>query len=92
MKCAIVIADGVKQVMFTPETENEKVALKMINADDEITVEAKSGVFYEGFNEPTKLRGYNVALCQGGYLRAYENADSLMFVLKPKVTPNTEDK
>jgi len=83
MKCAIVIADGVKQVMFTPENESEKQALKMITDDDEITVETKTGAFYSGFNDH-QLKGYNVALSQGGYLRAYEDSDSLMLVLKPK--------
>jgi hypothetical protein len=80
MKCAVVLADGVKQVMLTPETANEKMALSMIGVEDDIHVERKEGKF---FDEATS-KGYNVALCQGGYLRAYEDSDSLMLVLKEK--------
>ena len=83
MKCAVVIADGVKQIMFTPENKSEKLALSMINVDDDISVERKKGSFYDGFRDH-QARGYNVALCQSGYLRAFEDADSLMLVLKPK--------
>ena len=86
MKCAIVIADGIKQIMFTPENKNEKMALEMIRMDDNITVERKTGRFYDRYEDDNyqNVRGYNVALCQGGYLRAYDDSDSLMLVLKPK--------
>ena len=83
MKCAVVLADGAKQIMLTPENENEKMALKMITEEDDISVEYKEGRFYD---DPGKLVGYNVAFCQGGYLRAYEDADSLMLVLRKKET------
>ena len=81
MKCAVVLADGIKQIMFTPESENEKMALKMINIDDDIDIERHFGSFYD--DEKT-IKGYNVALCKGGYLRAYKDSDSLMLVLKKK--------
>lgn len=41
MKTAIIIADGIKQVMFTPENDSEKQALKMITPQDNITVEIR---------------------------------------------------
>lgn len=82
MKTAIIISDGLKQIMLTPENESEKLALKMITLDDEINLEAKSGTLYD--NAPNCAKGYVVQKCQGGYLRAYESNDSLMLVLTPK--------
>ena len=86
MKVAIVMADGVTQIMFTPENESDKQAIKYFSPEHDITMEVKPGTFYEGFRD-NQARSYNVALCQGGYLRAYENSDSLMLVLKPKAKP-----
>lgn len=80
MRCAVVLADGIKQVMLTPESANEKMALEMIGVDDDITVERKQGTFYEQH----RAQGYNVALCQGGYLRAYDDSESLMLVIRSK--------
>lgn len=34
MKCTVVIADGIKQIMFTPENKAEKLALSMIDVDN----------------------------------------------------------
>jgi hypothetical protein len=89
MRCAVVISEGVKQIMFTPENKSEKLALGMIDVDDDITVERKKGTFYTGFNDEGRV-GYNVALCRGGYLRAYEDSESLMLVLKPKESDNPQ--
>lgn len=89
MKCAVVIAGDVKQVMFTPENESEKFALKMITAQDQITVDVKMGGFFDEL--PESALGYSVAECRGQYLRAYSSADSLMLVLRPKPKePNHE--
>ena len=82
MKTAIIIADGVKQIMFTPETPSEKLALSMITLDDNITIETKTGTFYS--HTPLCAQGYTVQKCQGDYLRAYESTESLMLVLTPK--------
>lgn len=81
MKTSIIIAEGVKQIMFTPETENEKVALKMISTNDNIHTVIKSGTFYDGDDS---IFGADVYMCQGGYLRAQDKAESVMFVLTPK--------
>lgn len=82
MEVSIIISNGVKQVMFTPENDNEKQALKMITPDDNIELAIKEGSFYDKGTQPA---GYNVGMCQGGYLRAWQNQDSIMLVLTPKV-------
>lgn len=82
MKTAIIIADGIKQIMFTPENESEKQALQMITPQDDITLETHTGTLYD--RSPDSAKGYTVNECKGGYLRAYENTDSLMLVLRPK--------
>jgi len=82
MKTAILLADGVKQIMFTPETENEKEALKMITPDDDIHTVIKRGTFV---GEHDEVFGANVYECRGGYMRAEADRESVMFVLTPKV-------
>ena len=82
MKTAIVIANGIKQIMFTPETEDERQALKLITINDDITLDIKRGRFYD--NMPSSAAGYMVENSQGGYLRAYESEESIMLVLRPK--------
>ncbi len=81
MKCAIVLADGVKQIMFAPENENEKQALQMITVADDITIETKHGSFYENYGN---VLGYKVNFCHGGWLRAFADDDCVMLVLTPK--------
>lgn len=80
MRTAILLADGVKQIMFTPETENERQALGLITADDDIHTIVKKGSFYGG----EKVFGVNIYTCQGGYMRAEQDEESVMFVLTPK--------
>lgn len=82
MKTAIIISDGIKQIMFTPENESEKQALKMITSDDDISIEIKEGTLYD--NSPKCARGYIVQKCKADYLRAYEDEKSLMLILTPK--------
>lgn len=69
-----------KQIMFTPETENEREALKLITADDDIHTIVEKGSFYDG----EKVFGVNIYTCQGGYMRAKQDEDSVMLVLTPK--------
>lgn len=83
MKTAILLADGVKQIMFTPETENEKQALKLITTEDDIHTVIKRGTFA---SEHAEVFGADVYECQGGYYRAHESQESVMFVLTPKET------
>lgn len=84
MKTAIIISAGIKQIMFTPENDSEKMALKMITTDDDISIEVKSGTLFDRGYTPKSALGYTVQKCRGDYLRAYEDEDSLMLVLKKK--------
>lgn len=80
MKISIVIVEGAKQIMLTPETDHEKQALKFINPEDEIKVVAKWGSFTNEY-EHAQLK---VDECQGEYLRAFSESESLMFLIKDK--------
>ena len=85
MKTAIIITGGVKQITLTPETPYEKQALSYINSNDDISIAVKCGSFVDA----TTL-GLEVSRCQGDYLRAFTNQESVMLVLKPK--ENKENK
>lgn len=85
MKVAIIISDGVKQVMFTPENDSEKQALKMITPDDNIKLAIRQGSFHTDY--ASKAAGYRVDMCQGGYLRTWTDENSIMLVLTPKDKP-----
>lgn len=90
MKCAIIIACGIKQIMFTPENDEERMALKLITPMDEISMDVKEGTLYN--DSPPSARGYVISKCAGGYLRAYEDVNSLMLVLRPKKIEENEAK
>jgi len=83
MKISIVISDGIKQVMMTPEGDHERDALKWISATDNIEIAQKWGTYD---NEPSHFN-YNTSKCEGGYLRRFAEKDSLMFVITPKEIP-----
>lgn len=85
MKCAIVLTDGIKQIMLTPENDSEKQALRMITRDDDITIETAWGTFYD-----SRPLGYDVSECGGGYLRGFRSDESLMLVLRRKAAKPTE--
>ena len=85
MKLSIVIAEGVKQVMLTPETDHEREALKWISPTDNIEIAQKWGTYD---TKPSHF-SYNSAKCQRGYVRRFAEEDSLMFVLTPRDTPPT---
>ena len=80
MKISIVIAEGEKQVMFTPETEIEKQALKFIEPTDDVEIATTWGTY----DTAPSAYSYNTTKCRGGYFRRFAEADSLMFVLRPK--------
>ena len=88
MKTAILLADGVKQIMFTPETDSECKALKLITPDDNIHTVIKAGNFYD--KGRSEIFGVDVYECRGGYYRAEEKEDSVMFVLTPKKIKKVE--
>jgi len=81
MKTAILIAEGVKQIMLTPENNAETEALSYISPKDDIhTVVIKKGQF----DDEDHVFGADVYLCNGGYYRAERKKDSVMFVITPK--------
>ena len=80
MQISVVIVEGAKQIMLTPETEHEKQALRLISPKDEITVVSKRG----GFCDKYSHANLQVSMCKGNYLRAFNDADSLMFLIKDK--------
>ncbi len=80
MKTAVLITNEVKQIMFTPENEAEKEALAYISPNDNIHTVIKKGSFYDG----EEIFGVDIYECQGGYYRAENKQDSVMFVLTPK--------
>lgn len=84
MKTALIVANGIKQIMLSPETDEEKAILSLITPRDEITVDVKQGTLYDSNHIPPSAAGYLVAECQSGYLRAYEQKEAVMLVLRPK--------
>lgn len=78
MKISILITNGAKQIMLTPETEHEKQALKFIQPDDKLVAVSKWGTF-TGVKE---LVGVSIKKAQGGYYRGYESEESLLFVIE----------
>ena len=75
MKTTIVIQEGTTQIVLTPETDQEKSALNLVNSKGVETV----------------LKFGNFSDCRGGWVRYYEyhpsdwdeeKIDSLMIVLK----------
>ena len=81
MKVAIIFSEGIKQINFTPENEDEKQALKLITPNDDIQLAVKNGSFGEERYKPFTIE---VNQCKGGYLRAFESSGSIMLVLSPK--------
>lgn len=81
MKTAVIFCDNTKQIIFTPETEQEKFALSLLSVDDSIEMLITEGSFGDERNKPfTKT----VSMCQGDFLRVYSDKDSRILVLKPK--------
>lgn len=78
MKISIVIVEGAKQIMLTPETDHEKQCLKIINPQDTLKVVSRWGSFTNEY-EHAKLQ---VEKCKGEYLRAFSESDSLMFLIE----------
>lgn len=68
MKIALYIADGVEQIVLTPEGKTEKDILGKLH-DGSRSLSIKRGSFYE---------------CRGGWVRQSTNDDdSTMIVLRP---------
>lgn len=88
MKTAVIISGDIKQIMLTPENVPEERVLDLFELGDDISVLCKKGTLYESEH---KLRtSFSIDPCQGGYLRAFEDRNSLMLVLKPKKSEPTK--
>jgi hypothetical protein len=81
MKTAIIFSEGIKQINFVPETDEERMALKMITPNDDIKLAIKEGHFGEEHFKPFTV---DINKCQGGYLRTFDNSEGIMLVLTPK--------
>ena len=78
MKTAIVIIEDVRQITLTPETNTEKEILKLLR-EPGYEVKVKDGTLLHG-----NYVGAEFAECKGGYLRAFQDQNSVMIVLKPE--------
>lgn len=81
MKVAIIFSEGIKQINFTPENDDEKQALNLIYPNDNIELAVKTGSFGESNLIPSR---HGIAMCGGGYLRKFPDSESIMLVLSPK--------
>tara|TARA_R100001530_G_scaffold132126_1_gene104268 strand:- start:1009 stop:1275 length:267 start_codon:yes stop_codon:yes gene_type:complete len=82
MKISLVVVEGAKQVMLTPEGDHEKSVLEMISPSDDVEIVKKWGSFYDTEkNQHAKLQ---IDYCKGEYLRAFTSDQSLMFLIKDK--------
>jgi hypothetical protein len=82
MKTSIIFSDNLKQVVLTPETDSEKLAMEMFTADDNVQIALKHGSIYSCQGDIPFTA--NIAECSGGYLRCYNNDKSIILVLRPK--------
>ena len=80
MKISIVIVEGAKQIMLTPETNHEKQALKFINPNDTLKIVSRWGSFTNKYSHAN----LQVDKCRGDYLRAFTEENSLMFLIEDK--------
>lgn len=83
MKTAILLANGVKQIMFTPENDTEREALSHITSEDNIHTVIAHADFYRGKSE-SSVFGVDVCEYKDGVHRAEKSEESVMFVLTPK--------
>lgn len=73
MKCAIYIADGLTQIVLSPETKYEATALDALHAGDDLTV--KRGEFDES------QAGYVRNFCHGPHDQIH-NRDTMIVLRK----------
>jgi len=71
MKLTFLIQPDIKQLVLTPESKEEKAIFALFPKDTE-TVMIKRGSFFES--------------CRGGWIREYEDDDSLILVISNEVT------
>jgi len=81
MKVDIIFSEGIKQINFTPENDDEKMALSLITPNDDISLAVEQGRFGEESYKPFSV---SINQSRGGYLRAFGSEQSIMLVLTPK--------
>lgn len=81
MRTAIIFSGGVKQIVFTAETDEEKMALNLMSCDDDIEMLSVNGSFGDSGNKPFTA---TVSPCRAGYLRVFSDENSRILVFKPK--------
>lgn len=74
MKIALYIADGLEQIILTPEDDGEKAILGKLT--DDYTLSVKTGQFYVG-------RDSMIHSAPAGYTNAHNS--TYIFLVKPKV-------
>ena len=81
MKTAIIFSEGIKQVVLTPENDEEKFALSLITPNDDIELLLTNGTMYD-----MKIKPFTATIneSKGEYLRFYSEENSRILVLKPK--------
>jgi len=90
MKTAIVFAEGIKQIIFTPENESEEFALSLLTPDDDVEMALCQGTFTDLKTVPFTA---TINECKGKYLRVFEgNKESRMLVLTPKESKPKKNK
>lgn len=87
MKTAIIFSDNTKQIILTPESESEKTAIGMITENDNIEIALKNGSIYSCGNQE-EIFTASLKQSRGGYLRVYNDDNSIILVLTPKTKQN----
>lgn len=83
MKCAIVYADGCRQIMLEPENAVEKEAVKAMHV---MSNEQARVVMREGsFDDPPRNDGFMLHRCRGGHFRRFAQESSLMIEITEKM-------
>jgi hypothetical protein len=72
MKIALLIVNQVKEIVLTPETEEEKAILKIFGTNVDTTIH-KGGFYF--------------STCKGGWLRQFEHEESVIIQAKDEPTP-----
>lgn len=76
MKIVLVITQEINQIVLTPETKEEKAIFKIFGTEKQIQV-------FRG--------GYTLEKCIGGWLREYDDRDSVILCVDKKERKENED-
>lgn len=88
MKTSVIFSEGIKQIFLQPENDDEKFALSLITAKDDIELLVKNGSIFSAPDAGRKPFTASVDERSGGHLRIYEGGDGKVLILKPKKNEN----